>query len=804
MPVKKLILLIITALLLGSMVTYASPDKPSTAIIFGDDIDYPPFSFLDESGYPTGFNVELGKAVAEVMGLDVEFQLGNWHEIMQQLENNEIDAISGMFHSVDREAEYAFTARHAVASGDIFTRDDFSVTSLEDLAGTRVVVQTNDIVHESLVQEDLNIEFIEVSTVAEALRHVSSGEYDYAAVLKLPAHYIIQHNKLTNLKSNGLSLAPQNYSMAVHKSNGQLLSDLNEGLVILKNTGQYQEIYDQWLGVYEERDFLEALRRHYWLFASLLTLLFILLFWTFTLKKIVASRTKELLTTNTKLNESKKEITSTNQELEALLEELTATEEDLRENYDHLKESEEKYRTLVTQMHQGLALHQIITNELGEPVDYTFIDVNDSFERLTGLKRDDILGKTVLEVLPDTETYWIERYGQVALTGEPIHYENYSKEIDRYFEVVAYQPNYNQFAVVLTDVSERKKMADELVYLSYHDQLTGLYNRRFFEEELKRLDVPRNLPLSIMMADVNGLKLTNDAFGHVVGDKLLQKVATVLKNTCRADDIVARLGGDEFVILLPKTDSQEAENLANRIIALIAMEKVQSIDLSVSFGWETKYRDDEEMQEIFRLAEDYMYKKKLYEGPSNRNKTIGIIINTLHEKNNREEQHSHRVSELCSELGKALRLSESKIQELKILGLLHDIGKIAINESILNKPGKLTDDEWKEIQRHPEIGYRILSSVNDMSEMAEFVLAHHERWDGNGYPKGLRENEIPLQARIITVVDAYDAMTSVRSYKKPLSRDEALQELHKHSGTQFDPDLVIVFSKMLLDQKTDL
>jgi len=352
--------------------------------------------------------------------------------------------------------------------------------------------------------------------------------------------------------------------------------------------------------------------------------------------------------------------------------------------------------------------------------------------------------------------------------------------------------------MLFRDISEHKEMEQKLEYLGYHDLLTGLYNRRFFEEELKRLDVARNLPLTIVMADVNGLKLINDSFRHALGDELLKTVAEVMTKACRADDIIARLGGDEFIILLPKTDAFETELIIKRIKTLTSKEKVGSIAISVSFGYETKKKEEEKIQEILKKAEDHMYKKKLFESPSMRENAINVIMNTLHEKNKREEQHSHRVSALCRSMGEALGLPEGEIEELKTVGLLHDIGKIAIEETILNKPGKLTDDEWREIKRHPEIGYRILSTVNDMSEMAEYVLAHHERWDGLGYPKGLRGEEITLQSRIISIADAYDAMTSERSYCNTLPEKTVREELQKNSGTQFDPDLVRVFIEKVL------
>jgi len=335
------------------------------------------------------------------------------------------------------------------------------------------------------------------------------------------------------------------------------------------------------------------------------------------------------------------------------------------------------------------------------------------------------------------------------------------------------------FLIALTDITDRKKRETEIFYLSYHDQLTGLFNRMFYEEELKRLDTERNLPLTIVMGDVNGLKLINDSFGHAVGDELLKKVAQVITKGCRTDDIIARLGGDEFVILLPQTDADETERIIKRIQALAFKERIESIDLSISFGYEVKRGMGKRIQEVFKNAEDKMYKQKIFEGASMRGRTINVIINSLQEKDKREEQHSHRVSALCKSMGEALGLPTSEIEELKSVGLLHDIGKIGIDETILNKPGKLTVDERKEINRHPEIGYRILNTVNDMSDAANYVLYHHETWNGKGYPKGLKGVEIPFVSRIITIADAYDAMTSERSYRSALPEEVAIGNCRK-------------------------
>jgi diguanylate cyclase (GGDEF)-like protein/PAS domain S-box-containing protein len=436
-------------------------------------------------------------------------------------------------------------------------------------------------------------------------------------------------------------------------------------------------------------------------------------------------------------------------------------------------------------------------------------DINEKFTSLFGYTIDEIRGKEVDSVVaPEEKSVEANKITRNLFEGHEVNLESVRFGSDgkpRDVSIKGVPIILNNKIIggfgIYTDISLRKKAEKEILYMSYHDQLTDVYNRRFFEIELKRLDTERNLPISVIMADVNGLKLYNDVFGHAAGDQLLIKTAELIKKECREDEIIARLGGDEFVILLPKTNSEEAKEIIKRIKASSSNIRLQSAELSISFGWETKSSTIQDINEVLKNAEDYMYRNKLYESPSIRGRTIQAIINSLHEKNKREEQHSQRVSNLCEAIGIAMEASESELNELRTVGLLHDIGKIAIDEKILNKSGRLTKLEWNEIKRHPEIGYRILSSVNEMAELAEFVLAHHERWDGKGYPKGLKGEETPLQARIITVADAYDAMTNERAYCKPLTVDMAIQELVKNAGTQFDSEVVNIFIEKVLKKE---
>ena len=340
-----------------------------------------------------------------------------------------------------------------------------------------------------------------------------------------------------------------------------------------------------------------------------------------------------------------------------------------------------------------------------------------------------------------------------------------------------------------------------ICYLSYHDALTGLFNRRFYEEKIIELNQEINLPISIIMGDINGLKLVNDTFGHDKGDMLLKEAASIIQSYCRADDLLARWGGDEFVILLPKTKKEVAKEMVKSIHKLASKKKINGIDISISFGFDVKNTPKEDIIKILKSAEDSMYRNKTLESESTRGHMINTIITTLHEKNPREEHHSKRVSELCQEIGTVMGLPVLEVNKLKVSGLLHDIGKIALEETVLNKPGKLNDEEWAQIKRHPEIGYRILCSSSEMLELANCILAHHERWDGTGYPKGLKDEAIPLNSRIIAIADSYDAMTSKRPYRNALSQEIAIEEIRKNAGTQFDPEIAKVFIEKIYNTK---
>ncbi|AEV30814.1 PAS domain S-box/diguanylate cyclase (GGDEF) domain-containing protein [Sphaerochaeta pleomorpha str. Grapes] len=350
---------------------------------------------------------------------------------------------------------------------------------------------------------------------------------------------------------------------------------------------------------------------------------------------------------------------------------------------------------------------------------------------------------------------------------------------------------------MVTDISERKAVEERVSHANSTDSLTGLYNRTHFSTYVNQIGNAIKAPFTIAIGDINGLYLVNNTISHDAGDCLIKELAKILSNNLRICDYCARIGGDEFIMLFPDTTSDKVLEIEDAIQKQFSCSSVNYLKRTISFGLETLQDSTDTLQQMLKRAEVQLNRAKLFQTLSIRNNVIYTIINTLHEKNKREEFHSRRVSEHCELIGKALGLGESAINELKTLGLLHDIGKIGIEENILNKPEKLTDKEWQEIKRHPEIGFRILSSVPEMNDLAGFVLAHHERLDGKGYPRGLKDSEIPLQSKIVAIADSYDAMTGERTYKQSMTSKEALLEIEKHAGTQFDRALALLFIEQM-------
>jgi diguanylate cyclase (GGDEF)-like protein len=373
--------------------------------------------------------------------------------------------------------------------------------------------------------------------------------------------------------------------------------------------------------------------------------------------------------------------------------------------------------------------------------------------------------------------------------------------LDKNFQYVIANKRYLGECADCTDSLTGKYYYDVLprnnCKLDFHDSLTGLYNRAFFEEELKRLNTNRQLPLSVILGDANGLKLTNDVLGHKQGDKLLETIGKILKESCREEDIVARLSGDEFAILLPKTGEEGVRKICERINFSCAAYKADFLKPSISLGYGIKTSYSENIEDILKTAEDMMYKNKLRESKETRKILVSSLKNHMETRTFEAKEHLERLQSLSIKLAHALGLSDVETEQLNLLSAFHDIGKSAIPDYILKKTDPLSDAEWVILKRHCETGYRIASADSELSPIADFILYHHEYWNGKGYPLGLKRDEIPKLSRIFSVVDAYDVMTHCYPYHEAISEASAIAELKRCSGSQFDPYITEVFISLL-------
>ena len=445
----------------------------------------------------------------------------------------------------------------------------------------------------------------------------------------------------------------------------------------------------------------------------------------------------------------------------------------------------------------------------GEIIQYLASYVSENFDKISHVKAYEIIGKSMTQIIElfskgEEDCFFLEDIYSRIGPNVARKFEKYMPSTDRWYLVNVFTREKN-LLILYTDITVIKKYLiniDDNNFGNskdqfYKDGLTGLYIKDYFKVELSRLDCPKNYPLSIVIGDLNGLKLINDAFGYHMGDEAIKTIADILRESFRKKDILSRLGGDEFVILLPQTSYRDAVDRINETKVKFKRHKLDFLELNMSFGCATKVNSKQNIMHTFKKAEEAMYFEKLKESNSSKMKLVEVIKEQLRTNKKENISHIQRLKKLGLIFGEEVGLSLEEQRELKFLCEYHDIGTIGIPDYIYNKKEKLRDEEWRIIKRHCEIGYHIIKSISFDKSTAENVLMHHERWDGKGYPRQIKGKEIPLVVRMFTIIDSFEAMINHRPYRKKLSIEQTLEELKSNSGRQFDPKLVEIFISLI-------
>lgn len=434
-------------------------------------------------------------------------------------------------------------------------------------------------------------------------------------------------------------------------------------------------------------------------------------------------------------------------------------------------------------------------------VNSKYLGCNLAFEELFDVKREEIIGKgnEVLALSKDEAENFVTKDKEVLETGkcikvESIHTYKNGKVFLEDIKAPIFGEGNEIIGVVGTsrDITERKKLEDKLTYLSYRDKLTGLYNRTYFDKVSEEYNKNKEDIISIIMGDMNGLKIVNDSLGHLEGDRFIVEISKIIKKVVKDKGEVVRWGGDEIVIILKGTDKDKAIEISEDISNECLLANHKPVPLSISLG--VSSGKGKNINELITEAEKEVYKNKLLNDATIRKATINSIKRNIY-NNDESKKRIKRMVKLANKIGEEMKLSKNEMDNLRLVVKLHDIGKIGISYEILEKGNNLTKEEIELIKLHTEKGYRILQADKDLSHIASAVLTHHERWDGKGYPLGLAGNSIPFCARVVYLLNAYDYMINGKDEK--ISEEEAIEVIKKESGKKFDPRLVKVFLRVL-------
>lgn len=469
---------------------------------------------------------------------------------------------------------------------------------------------------------------------------------------------------------------------------------------------------------------------------------------------------------------------------------------------DSYREEIGKKEAAVRALRQAQADNQAMLTALPDQVfildrEGRFLDFRSPERAVLYTRPELFLGHTLKEVFPAALAGKAMQCIRCIQTPADLQVLEYELPIDGrqfHYEARMVACGDEKVMVIVRDITERVLLEAQLEHLSLHDALTGIYNRAFFEEQMRRLDLQHTGSIGLLICDVDGLKMINDSLGHDAGDRMLIAVAQLLQAVFSEADFIARIGGDEFAVLMDASTDRSLQYMTELLHQKMAAynEQHPELPVSLSVGFAQK-RNDWDMRSVFKEADNNMYREKLHQQSSARSAIVRALLKALEARDFITEGHVDRLKDIMQEFAVELSLPENKIADICLLAQFHDIGKVGIPDNVLFKPGSLDEAEWEIMRRHCEIGYRIARSAPDLTPIAEWILKHHEWWDGRGYPTGIAGDNIPLPCRMLAIADAFDAMISDRPYRKAMNVERALAEIERCAGKQFDPELACAF-----------
>ena len=763
-----LIILVITLLAVAGFIllrVYGAPDTAmpmsakSISVVLDDN--YPPYVFRDAQGNLQGILVDQWALWSKKTGIKAELSAMDWADALNGMRAGKYDVIDTAFETEERETWLDFSEPYATIDVPIFhSKKIGGITDVASITQFPVAVKAGDACIPIL--QAAGVKRIEQFPSYEAIINAAKNKKVSVFVADEPAAlYFLYKKGIVDEFTRSQSLYSGQFHRAVKKGDQSTLALVELGFSQI-TSDELHQIDDIWFGRESTGIYIQYYLEFMLVAVAIVgAVILAVSIWNQRLRKEVRKKTQELL-----------------REKEML----------------------------------DITLQFIGDGVVATDVDGKITLLNPTARSMTGWE-DDAIGESFTNVLrlinEETEEPVNSPIEKVLETGEIVGLANHTALINRAGEKTPIadgaapirDANGKIFGVVMVfrDVTQEKRQREKIEYIMSHDSMTGLYNRWYMEELLNRYDQEKQGDCAVIMGDLNGLKLVNDAFGHFEGDHFIRKIAAILRICSEHKDVVSRWGGDEFLILMPNAGAKEAERLIERVLARCVAESDEKLQLSIALGYALRTDAGEDIHEVLREAEQLTYRRKLMIEKSFRSSVINALLATLAAKSEETEEHAERLQHYCGALGRILGISNKELDEMSLFAMLHDIGKVGINDAILRKPGPLTDAEWLEMKKHSEIGFRIAQNNVDLAPISEYILSHHERWDGNGYPRGLKGEEIPVLARILAVVDAFDAMTNERIYSKPRSHEAAAEEILRCAGAQFDPEIARVFVAQVLE-----